>query len=148
MNTPSPDDPNHQMEAAVKQVNAALKEYSDKDWNYSRISLVIRPLDALDSPYVLGFETLDLKTKQGRADLKTLSDEVKWGERNSSELSMLEVVSLRINKALLEITSDEHWQFKRLVIRIIKREVLVGQAATHTIWYQINEVAGDDFDNR
>src|SRR6266436_7231258 len=133
MNTPSPDDQNHQIEAAVKQVNAALKEYSDKDWNCSCISLTIWPLDALDSPYALGLETLDLKTKQGRVDLKTLSDEVKWGERHSSELSMLEVVSLRINKALLEIISDEHWQYKRPVVRIEKMEALVGQATTHVI---------------
>ena len=148
MNTPSPDDPNHQMDAAVKQVNAALKEYSDKDWNYSRISLVIRQLDALDSPYVLTFENLDLKTKRGLVDLKTLSDEVKWGERHSSELSMLEVVSLRINKALLEITSDEHWQYRRPAVRIVKKELVAGKPITQAIWYQINEVAGDDFDNR
>jgi len=144
MSTPSPDDQNHQMDAAVKQVNAALKEYSDKDWNYSRISLAIRQLSALDSPYVLRLETLDLKSKQGQADLKTLSDEVKWGERHASELGMLEVVSLRINKALLEITSDEHWQYKRPVVRIVKREVLVGQPTAHAIWYRISEVAGDD----
>src|SRR6266436_6007679 len=140
MNTPSPDDQNHQIEAAVKQVNAALKEYSDKDWNCSCISLTIWPLDALDSPYALGLETLDLKTKQGRVNLKTLSDEVKWGERHSSELGMLEVVSLRLNKALLDATSDEHWQYKRPVVRIVKREELVGKQDTNAIWYQITEV--------
>jgi len=148
MSNHPPGDQHYQMEAAVTQVNAALQDYSDKDWNYSRISLAMRPLDTLDSPYILSIETLDLKTKQGRTDLKTLSDEVKWGERHASELGMLEVVSLRINKALLEVTSDEHWQFKRPVIRIAKREALVGQPSTHAIWYQITEVAGDEFDNR
>jgi len=148
MSNHPPDDQHYQMEAAVKQINAALQNYSDKDWNYSRISLAMRPLDTLDSPYILSIETLDLKTKQGRTELKTLSDEVKWGERHASELGMLEVVSLRINKALLEVTSDEHWRFKRPVVRIAKKEVIVGQHDTNAIWYHISEVAGDDFDNR
>ena len=148
MTKPSPNNQNNPLEGAVKRVNVALRDYSDKDWNYSRISLTTRPLDTIYSPYILELEILDLSTKQGRADLKTLSDEVKWGERHSSELGMLEVVSLRINRALLEITSDEHWQYKRPVVRIVKKEVLVGQEATNAIWYQINEVTGEEFDNR
>ena len=148
MTKSNPEDQGYQMEAAVNQVNTALKDYSDKDWNYSRISLTICPLDTIAGPYALRLEVLDLATKQGRADLKTLSDEVKWGDRHSSELGMLEVVSLRINRALLEITSDEHWQYKRPVVRIARREVLAEQAATHAIWYQISEVAGVEFDNR
>ena len=148
MKTPTPNEPNEQMEASVKRVNTALQQYSDKDWNYSRISLVIRPLGALESPYILRLEVLDLKTKQGRTDLKTLSDEVKWGDRHASELGMLEVVSLRLNKALLEVTSDEYWEFKRPVVRIAKREVFAGQQDADAIWYQISEVAGEDFDNR
>ncbi len=145
---PQPTAQNEPIEALVKRVNTALQEYSDKDWNYSRISLVIRPLDGFDNPYILRLEVLDLKTKQGHTDLKTLSDEVKWGDRHASELGMLEVVSLRINKALLEATSDEYWQFKRSVVRIAKRELLAGQSDTRAIWYQINEVSGEDFDNR
>jgi hypothetical protein len=148
MTKPSPNDQNDPLEASVNRVNLALRDYSDKDWNYSRISLITRSLDTLNSPYILKLEVLDLKTKQGRTDLKTLSDEVKWGERHASELGMLEVVSLRINKALLEVTSDEHWQFKRPVVRIAKKEVTAEQAPTHAIWYQITEVAGEDFDNR
>jgi hypothetical protein len=148
MKTSQPNEHSEPMEASVKRVNIALQEYSDKDWSYSRISLVIRPLADFDSPYTLRLEVLDLKSKQGRTDLKTLSDEVKWGDRHSSELGMLEVVSLRMNKALLEATSDEYWQFKRPVIRIAKREALAGQQDANTIWYQITEVAGEDFDNR
>src|SRR5882762_7421694 len=146
MSNHPPGDQHYQMEAAVKQINAALQNYSDKDWNYSRISLAMRPLDTLNSPYILKIEVLDLKTKQGRTDLKTLSDEVKWGERHASELGMLEVVSLRINKALLEVTSDEHWQFKRPIVRIAKKETLAGKQDTDALWYQITEVAGEDFD--
>src|ERR1700693_4620585 len=116
MANPHPNEQNEQMAASIELVNTALQDYSDKDWNYSRISLIIRPLDTIDGPYILRLELLDVKTKPGRADLKTLSDEVKWGERHASELGMLEVVSLRINKALLEVTSDEHWQFKRPVL--------------------------------
>ena len=148
MNMPQPTTQNEPIEVLVKRVNIALLKYSDKDWNYSRISLVIRPLADFESPYTLRLEVLDLKSKQGRTDLKTLSDEVKWGDRHSSELGMLEVVSLRINKALLEATSDEYWQFKRPVVRIAKREALAGQQDANAIWYQITEVAGEDFDNR
>jgi hypothetical protein len=148
MTNPDPNEQNEQMATSVELVNTALQEYSDKDWNYSRISLIIRQLDTIDGPYILRLELLDVKTKQGRADLKTLSDEVKWGERHASELGMLEVVSLRINKALLEVTSDEHWQFKRPVLRIVKKEVLAGKQDTYALWYQIHEVAGEDFDNR
>jgi hypothetical protein len=148
MKTPTPNEQNEQIEASVNRVNTALQEYSDKDWNYSRISLVTRLLEGLYSPYILRLEVLDLKTKQGRADLKTLSDEVKWGDRHASELGMLEVVSLRINKALLEVTSDEYWQFKRPVVRIAKCQLPAGQSDTRAIWYHITEVAGEDFDNR
>ena len=137
-----------QLEEACGQVNEALRAYSDKDWNYSRIMLVIRPLNKLDGPYALTIETLDLNTQQGRHDLKALADEVKWGQRHSSELGMLEVVSLRINKALLEATSDEHWQHRRKVIRIVRREDLAVQGTMHAFWYQVTEVAGEDFDNR
>jgi hypothetical protein len=148
MKTAQTNDQTDPLEDAVVRVNLALQDYSDKDWNYSRISLTKRSLDTLDSPYMLKLEILDLKTKQGRTDLKTLSDEVKWGERHASELGMLEVVSLRINKALLEVTSDEHWQFKRPVVRIVKKEVLAGKPDACALWYQITEVAGEDFDNR
>ena len=148
MTNPSPADQNAQTEVTVTRVNAALQNYSDKDWNYSRISLTTCPLATLDSPYVLQLEVLDLKTKPGRAELKILSDEVKWGERHASELGMLEVVSQRVNKALLEVSSDEYWQFKRPVVRIVKKEVSSGQVPTRALWYQITEVAGEDFDNR
>jgi hypothetical protein len=148
MTNPSPTEPNVQLQSSVDRVNLALQDYSDKDWNYSRISLNTIPLDTFNSPYILNLEVLDLKTKQGRTDLKTLSDEVKWGERHSSELGMLEVVSLRLNKALLEVTSDEYWEFKRPVVRIVKKEVATAKPDTHAIWYQITEVVGEDFDNR
>jgi hypothetical protein len=137
-----------QLDSTAVKINEALREYSDKDWNYSRISLAIRKLSLLDSRYILGLEILDLSAKQGRADLKTLSDEVKWGERHSAELGMLEVVSLRLNKALLEITSDDHWQLKRPVVRIVKVEDSAREPDGYALWYQISEVAGEDFDNR
>jgi hypothetical protein len=77
-----------------------------------------------------------------------LVDEVKWGDRHSSQIGMLEVVSLRINKALLEVSSDTYWHQKRPVIRIVKKEGVDREDTTHAIWYQITEVAGEDFDNR
>jgi hypothetical protein len=143
----SPRD-NEQMEVAVNQINSALLAYSDKDWNYSRITLAVKPLSSVDSAYILRLETLDLTTKAGRNELKALVDEVKWGDRHSSELGVLEVVSLRINKALLEATSDEFWQHKRVIIRIAKKEELAGEQPTHALWYHVTEVSGEDFDNR
>ena len=132
----------------VTRLNAALDSHSDKDWNFSRISLSIRPLAGSDNPYFLWPEVLDLVTEQGRNDLKTLTDEVKWGERHSSELGMLEIVSLRVNKALLVSTSDEFWQNQRPVLRVIAKHLLVTQEIPSAIWYEVNEVRGEDFDNR
>jgi len=132
----------------LDRVNKALLSYSDKDWNYSRIALIIKPLTAIDGPYVLNFEILDLTKKEGRSLLKTLTDEVRWGERHSSELGLLEVVSLRINNALLEVTSDEFWGHARPVVRITKKDAVSGETLTSAFWYQITEVAGEEFDNR
>jgi hypothetical protein len=132
----------------LDQVNSALLTYSDKDWNYSRIYLITKPLETVDGPYVLKIEVLDQTTTEGRNDLRSLTDEVKWGDRHSSELGLLEVVSLRINKALLEVTSNDYWHQKRPVIRIIKKESVDRQDTTHAIWYHITEVTGEDFDNR
>jgi hypothetical protein len=131
-----------------EQINSALLTYSDKDWNYSRISLVMCPLDKLDCPYTLKIDLLDQTTKAGQEELKTLTSEVKWGDRHSSELGMLEVVSLRINKALLEITTNEDWNQKRPVIRIAKRQQVDSETNTSVLWYQIIEVSGEEFDNR
>ena len=146
--TPISAHEDEQMEPAVHQINTALRMSSDKDWNYSRIKLVIRLLRDIDSPYVLRLEFLDLTTSAGQKNLKTLVDEVEWGDRHSYELGILEVVSLRINKALLEVTSNQFWQNKRAVIRIVNREGLAGEHPTHAIWYQVTEAAGEDFDNR
>jgi hypothetical protein len=143
--SPTQDDQGHSL---LDRVNSALLNYSDKDWNYSRMSLITKLLGNTDGPYVLKIEVLDQTTKEGRNDLRSLMDEVKWGDRHSSELGMLEVVSLRINEALLEVTSNDYWHQKRPVIRIAKKEGIDRQATTHAIWYQITEVAGEDFDNR
>jgi hypothetical protein len=136
------------LEQLVTRLNAALKSYSDKDWNYSPISLSVRPLDDTNSPYLLWPEVLDMVTKKGRADLKALSDEVKWGERHSSELGILEIVSLRINKALLDSTSDEFWQHKRPIIRALKKHLLAEQGIRAALCYEVLEATGYDFDTR
>ncbi len=132
----------------VEKVNAALLNYSDKDWNYSRISLIIKPLNTAKDLYVLKVEILDQSTREGRNELKTLTDEVKWGDRHSSELGMLEVVSLRINKALLEVTSNDYWNQKRPVVRVVKKQAVDRENTTDAIWYHVTEVAGEEFDNR
>jgi len=135
-------------EEVVTKLNETLALCPDKDWNYSRISLSMRPLDELKSPYVLWTEVLDLVTKEGRADLKALSDEVKWGERHLSELGILEIISLRINKALLENTSDQLWQNRRPIVRVVKKHLLADQGIRTALWYEVQEVAGEDFDSR
>jgi len=140
--------PNRPSEDTLERVNKSLQAYSDKDWNYSRITLTIKPLASIDSPYLLSLEILDLKTNEGRERQKALADEVRWGERHSSELGMLEVVSLRINKALLEVTSDDYWQHARPVVRITKKQDISGEILANALWYQITEVAGEEFDNR
>src|SRR5579862_2314252 len=140
--------PNRPSEDTLERVNKSLQAYSDKDWNYSRITLTIKPLASIDSPYLLSLEILDLKTNEGRERQKALADEVRWGDRHSSELGMLEVVSLRLNKALLEITSDDYWQNMRPIIRIVKVEGAIPQQLAAALWYQITEVAGEEFDNR
>jgi hypothetical protein len=132
----------------VTRLNTALESHSDKDWNFSRISLSVRALADSESPYFLWPEVLDLVTKQGQNDLKALTDEVKWGDRHSSELGMLEIVSLRVNKALLESTSDEFWQNKRPVLRVIAKHLLAEQGVVSALWYEVREVRGEDFDNR
>ena len=38
------------MNLTFERVNAALVNYSDKDWNYSRISLITKPLDDIRKP--------------------------------------------------------------------------------------------------
>lgn len=146
--TPTPEQTSNHLSRQAEQLNRALLSYSDRDWNYSRITLIAKLLASLDSPYALTIDILDLSTKQARADLKSLADEVRWGERHTSELGVLEIVSLRINKALLEATSDDYWQGRRPVTRIVKTEALVAQGVTTAFWYEIREVAGDDFDNR
>ena len=126
--------PNASQVNLVEKVNAALLNYSDKDWNYSRISLIIKPINSVEGPYLLSVDILDQNTTEGRNALKTLTDEVKWGDRHTSELGMLEVVSLRINKALLEVTSNEYWQQMRPVLRIIKMQSIDREFTTHAIW--------------
>ncbi|MEI6083623.1 MAG: hypothetical protein WCS70_04905 [Verrucomicrobiota bacterium] len=129
-------------------INSALRLYSDKDWNYSRISLETRTLESLDCPYVLWIEEIDVKTPVNRKNFKSCEDEVTWGARHSNELGILELISLRINKALIESTSDEHWNYRRPVVRLIKREELVKKGITDALWYQVTEVIGDEFDSR
>jgi hypothetical protein len=136
------------LEQLVTSLNSALESYSDKDWNYSRISLTVKLLSDLESAYFLWPEVLDLNTKPGKDDLRSLFDEVKWGEHHSSELGVLEIISLRINKALLECTRNEFWQNQRLVLRVVDRHLLADKGVAYAFWYDVLEVAGEDFENR
>lgn len=132
----------------VEKINSTLAQYSDKDWNYSRISLIIITLEQSDSPFFLTCDWLEVGGQTGKNDLKSLEAEVKWGDRHSAELGILELISLRLNKALLEVSRDEAWGERRPVVRVIKREDLAHQGVTTALWYEVKEVAGDDFENR
>ena len=143
----SPLEPRNQT-TVIEKINAVLAEYSDKDWNYSRITLEIRELESIDGPYALSVFLINVKTKEGRKEFGTYESEVTWGDRHSNELGILEMISLRINKALMETSSDEHWDFVRPVVRLTKREELLEQGITTGIWYRVAEVAGEEFDAR
>ncbi|MCG3149948.1 MAG: hypothetical protein PCFJNLEI_03415 [Verrucomicrobiae bacterium] len=130
------------------QVNEALLSYSDKDWNYSRITLEVKPLEFLKSPYVLILEYIDVSPPTKRKAFKICEDEVNWGIRHSNELGILELISLRINKALIELTSDEYWNYRRPVVKLVKKEELLEKGVNNALWYCVTEVAGEDFDNR
>jgi hypothetical protein len=137
-----------EMPTSSEKVASALRTVSDKDWNYSRISLQLRPLADITSPYVLWLESFDTSTKTGRSNLARLKSEVAWGSSHSSELGILEVISLRLNRALLEHTSDEFWDNRRHCVRIIRREELEAQGIAEAFWYHVQEVRGEEFDSR
>lgn len=130
------------------KINETLQSYSDKDWNYSRILLVVTPLEKVPGPYVLCCDFIDVSTKEGKGEFKVATQEIRWGDRHSSELGILEVVSLRLNKALFETASDEIWGTVRPIIRTAKKEILLQQGISDAFWYEVEEVAGEDFENR
>src|SRR3989442_10995924 len=98
----------NELQSLADAINQSLLEISDKDWNYSRIQLLCRDLAHSDTPYALWVDRLDLETNEGRAALRACAKEVSWGDRHSSDLGILEIISLRLNKALLEHTDDDH----------------------------------------
>ena len=138
----------NEITATVNAINEALSRYSDKAWNYSRISLQVCTLAELTSPYVLWVERLDVGTKPGKGEFRAFTDEMTWGRRHSDELGILEVVSLRLNSALLESSSDDDWENQRPIVRVAKKQELEEQGITLACWYQVREVTGEDFDNR
>jgi hypothetical protein len=75
-------------------------------------------------------------------------DEVAWGERHANELGILEIISLRVNRALLEATSNEYWGETRPVLRVERKEALEQQGVTVAFWYEVQEVSGEQFENR
>ena len=136
------------MIAWAEAINKALQRFSDKDWNYSRIFLETKPLAKLASPYVLGVDWLDVRNKQGQADYKSSLDEVTWGERHSHELGLLEIASLRLNRALAKVTTADYWRGIRPVIRLQKRSDLLQKSQIFAFWYRVEEVHGEEFENR
>ncbi len=140
-------DPSH-LKTWAEALNQALARYSDKDWSYSRIRIQVCDLSEQPSAYVLEVDWLDVQGKQAQTVLKNLKGEMTWGERHSYELGILEVISLRLNRALMEVTSDAHWNNVRPVFRLARRGELLEKGRTHAFWYQVTEVEGEEFENR
>lgn len=142
-----------QIAALVHSINEILARYPDRDWNYSRIRLRLAEPTALESPYFLGCEVLDDSTAHGRAERKTVQDEVAWGEHHESELGILEIISRRLNKALLALpghcfAADPVLKGRRPVIRLVRREELQKAQVPVVLWYEVQEVNGEEFENR
>jgi hypothetical protein len=137
-----------QLQQVADRLDEVLERYSDKDWAYSRIALEVRPLSELAAPYVLWLEWIPVGVPEGRKAYKSSEDEVTWGERHSSELGMLEIVSLRLNRALMSVGAPEDFNGCRPVIRMMKRSDLENAGIKDAFWYNITEVQGDEFDNR
>ncbi len=132
----------------VQNLNDALEKYSVKDWNYSRIHLQVRELSKCDDAYVLWCDSIDPSTAQGKVDLKALATEIAWGDRHSSELGILEIVSLRVNKALLSVAAGGFFEHGQPVLRVSKKEQLEQQGIVSAIWYEAQEISGEDFESR
>ena len=147
-NNPPKTSASQETSALCERVNEAMLQHSDKDMNYSRIRLMVKLLHDVDGPYALWFDILDVRADAGKSALKIATDEVTWGERHTNELGILEIISLRLNKALLQCTSDEFWGFSRPVLRIEKKEVLAQKGISAVLWYEVQEVGGEEFENR
>jgi hypothetical protein len=132
----------------AEKINSCLAAHSDKDWNYSRITVEVLSLAQIPSPYALRVEFVSLAGKQGQRDLKLVRNEVNWGDRHAAELGILELVSLRLNKALLAVASRSFGAAEHPVVRLAKREDLLNQGVTEALWYQVQEVLGEEFDSR
>lgn len=137
-----------QLEEVAGRLDEVLTRYSDKDWAYSRVALEVRPLAELDAPYVLWLEWIPTALAEGRKAFKNCEDEVTWGEHHSSELGILEIVSLRLNRALMSVSSQEDFNGCRPVVRMMKRSELEQAGIRDAFWYKVSEVQGDQFDNR
>lgn len=128
--------------------NRILAKYDDKDWNYSRILLVTRTLQSLDSAYFLVPDSIDPRNAEGRQALRDLVKELAWGERHSNELGVLELVSLRVNHALVELSGGPHAKEEIPVVRVVPRQSVEPKPGTQVLWYEVVEVSGEDFDSR
>lgn len=138
----------------VQRLNEFLKKFSDKDWNYSRIRITLVNVTAVQAPYLLGCELIDTTTTKGAREVRDVQSEITWGDHHSNELGILELVSLRLNKAFLAVTGEDfrseedHTRALQPVVRLVKRTELITAGATHALWYQVEEVSGEEFDSR
>jgi len=138
----------------VQWINEKLQTFSDKDWNYSRLKLSVIDVNASQCPYLLGCELIEIAGRKGERELKDVQNEVTWGDHHSSELGILEIISLRVNKALLATVGNRFYVGAQMsgqfhpVVRLVKRQELLAANVPKAIWYEVQEVGGEEFENR
>lgn len=137
-----------ELEELASKLTEALRQCTDNEWNYSRIYLVVSSLTEIVGPYCLACELVNPNDKDGRQSLRLIEDEIKWGGRHGEELGILEIISLRLNKALLGNCDLKSWNGQQPVIRIVKKEAIQEQGITAAFWYAVEEVSGEEFENR
>ncbi len=135
-------------EELAKRINAELEKIPDKTWNYSRLRLVVRDLPAIRAPFALGCDWIDPRTKAGQKQLAELERDLEWGRRHSDDLSFLELASLRINRALHTTDVIKNWSGAFPVLRVVSCDQLRVAGSAVGLWYEVDEVRGEDFEKR
>jgi hypothetical protein len=135
------------LESAVAQINSHLARYNDDAWHYSRLRLVVLPLDRIPGAKALWLETIHTGDREGQRLLRELRSRVAAAVGHLSELPIIQIVICRLNEALLELTSDEHWRHQRPFVTWAKKTELAEQGLGCALWYEVEEQLGDEEDD-
>lgn len=128
----------------LDRINATLARYDDESWHHSRLRLVTRPLEQIPGAKALWLETIATGNRDGQRLLRELRSRVSSAVGHLSELPIIQIVICRLNEALLALTTDEDWQHQRPFITWVRKDELVGRGMTTALWYEVEELLGDD----